>query len=247
MEELFYEIFSDLPRQGPGSKDSTIKAANLIKQLPNDPEILDVGCGTGTQTIDLFNHIGGKITAVDNHQPFLDMLSEKAENLGLKENIKCLNADMRKPGFIDKQFDLIWAEGSIFIIGFEKGVASFKQYLKPNGYVAITEACWLKPDPPDELKEFWKAEYPAITTIQNNLAIIDSLDYNLVDHFALPHTVWLDDFYNPLEQRLIMLRNKYLENSHAVELIDHIQHEIDIYHKYYKYYGYVFYIIQKSM
>jgi len=247
MQELFYEIFSNLPRQGPGSANSTIKAANLIKELPDDLEILDVGCGTGTQTIDLYNQIGGNIIAVDNHQLFLDVLMEKTRNLGLTENIKCLNADILKLGFIDKQFDLIWAEGSIYIIGFEKGLASFNQYLKPNGYVAITEACWLKPDPPDELKEFWKAEYPAITTIQKNLEIIDSLNYNVVGHFALPHSVWLDDYYNPLEQRLVSLRDKYKEDNKALELIEHIQREIDIYHKYYEYYGYVFYVMQKSI
>ncbi len=65
-----------------------------------------------------------------------------------------------------------------------------------------------------------------------------------MDHFALPDSVWLDDFYNPLEQRLIMLRKKYKHDSKAIELIEHIQREIDIFHQYSEYYGYVFYIMQ---
>ena len=78
MEKLFYEIFSDLPRQGPGSAISTLKAAKLISRISDHPKILDIGCGTGTQTLELIKHFGGITYAVDNYQPFLDELSAEA-------------------------------------------------------------------------------------------------------------------------------------------------------------------------
>lgn len=245
MNELFYEILSDLPRQGPGDKISTLKAANLISNLTNNPTIIDIGCGTGKQTLELADHFGGKITAVDNHQPFLDELAKNVNQSGLSDTITCLNADMLNLSFADEKFDLVWAEGSIFIIGFKEGFKAFKKLLKPGGYIAVTEVSWFKGSPPKELAEFWNSEYPDINTIENNLDIIKSLDYKLVDHFKLPDSAWLDDFYNPLERRLKTLRSKYDSNKEALELIEKIQYEIDIFHKYSAYYGYVFYIAQK--
>lgn len=245
MNELFYEIFSNLPRQGPGDKSSTLRAAKAVSNLPKNPAILDVGCGTGKQTLELADYYKGKITAVDNHQPFLDELEEKVKQSGLTDQLTCLNADMLKLPFKNDQFDLIWAEGSIFIIGFKEGLKSFRKLLKPAGTIALTEACWFKGNPPKELEDFWNSEYPEINTIENNLDIINSLGYKVIDHFALPDTAWLDDYYDPLEKRLKKLRSKYKQDKEALNLIEIIQHEIDIFYKYSAYYGYVFYIAQK--
>ncbi|MEZ5335151.1 MAG: hypothetical protein R2741_07905 [Methanolobus sp.] len=37
-----------------------------------------------------------------------------------------------------QEFDVIWAEGSIFILGLEKGISYWKQFLKDGGYMALT-------------------------------------------------------------------------------------------------------------
>jgi len=246
MDELFYEIFSDLPRQGPGDRGSTLKAAAEIKGIISEPKILDVGCGTGKQSIELLKYFGGTVTAVDNHQPYLENLKIKAQEEGFEERLKCKNADMLNPSFVNEQFDLIWAEGSIYIIGFREGLKSFKKLLNPAGYIAVTEVSWLKDSPPQELQEFWDQEYPDIKTIDQNLEIISSTDYKLVDHFTLPDSAWLDDYYIPLEKRLEKFRKIYTGDKNALALIESVQLEIDIFRKYSAYYGYVFYIMQNK-
>lgn len=246
MDELFYEIFNDLPRQGPGNKNSTLKAAACIEGITPDPAILDVGCGTGKQTLELVQYFGGNVIAVDNHQPFLDVLVEEAKQLGFEEPLTCLHADMLNPSFVNGPFDLIWAEGSIFVIGFDKGLKTFKKLLKPSGYIAITEVSWFKGLPPKELKDFWNSEYPDIKTIGKNLERINSAGYTLIDHFKLPDDSWMNDYYIPLEKKLAAFRQKYQKDKNAIELIEHIQLEIDIFRKYSAYYGYVFYIMQNK-
>jgi ubiquinone/menaquinone biosynthesis C-methylase UbiE len=247
MDELFYEIFSDLPRQGPGDKKSTIKACDIIDGLNSNPMILDVGCGTGMQTIELVKYFGGTVTAVDNHQPFLDKLKQEAQRKGFEDNINCVNADMLNPSFVNEQFDLIWAEGSIFIIGFEQGLKTFKKLLKPSGYIAVTEVSWLKKSPPKVLQEYWDQEYPDIKTIEKDLKIIESSGYKLIHHFTLPDSAWMDDYYIPLEKRLEKFRLTYHEDENALELIDMVQLEIDMFRKYSSFYGYVFYIMQNKL
>ena len=51
--ELLIALHDGLPRQGPGDSASTRRALALCASLPDAPEILDIGCGTGAQTLTL--------------------------------------------------------------------------------------------------------------------------------------------------------------------------------------------------
>ena len=74
MGELFWEIHSGNPREGPREFQSTKRAFDMLKDLPSNPRILDIGCGPGTQTIDLSLLTDGTIIAIDNHPQFLEDL-----------------------------------------------------------------------------------------------------------------------------------------------------------------------------
>lgn len=246
MDEIFYDIFSDLPRQGPGDDISTKKAIDLLNELSSNPIILDLGCGTGTQTIQLAKQLGGKIFAIDNHQAYLTVLKEKADSLGYENVIFPIKSDMGKLDFQAESFDLIWAEGSIYIMGFENGLKYVKKFLKPGGYIAVTELCWFKNDRPAELDNFFMLEYPAMNNISENIDKVRSAGYQLIDYFTLSPSAWLDNFYLPLESRLCKMRKKYHNNEQAKELIHAVETEIELYRKYPDYYGYAFYIMRKQ-
>ncbi len=79
--EIFFEIFGSLPRQGPGNLASAQKALRLCEDLPNAPEILDLGCGTGGQTLQLAELTQGSILAVDIHAPSIEKLNQKLTQL----------------------------------------------------------------------------------------------------------------------------------------------------------------------
>ena len=46
---LFMELHSGNHREGPGDNESTLKALRMVTDLPERPDILDVGCGPGIQ------------------------------------------------------------------------------------------------------------------------------------------------------------------------------------------------------
>jgi len=241
---LFWEIHSGLPQEGPGDDNSTLKALALIPDLPSNPSILDIACGPGRQTIALAKQTGGQIIALDNHQPFLEDVEKRARLEGLSDSItlkRCLMADM---DFDENSFDIIWSEGAIYIMGFRKGLEYWKRFVKPRGAVAVTEISWLADNPPDELRKFWHENYPAMKSIDENLKIIDDLGYSLLGHFTLPESSW-EDYYQPMEKRITGLRVKYAGNKEALKLLDDEQAEIDLYHKHHDAYGYVFYVMQK--
>ncbi|MBP1908406.1 class I SAM-dependent methyltransferase [Methanolobus bombayensis] len=122
-ESTIFEIFDGLPRQGPCSNKCTEKAFRSIPYLPEGSKILDIGCGVGMQTIHLAEICGNcHITAVDVYQPYLDTLMENAKAKGVDDRITTVRSSMDKLPFETREFDLIWAEGSIFVMGFERGL-----------------------------------------------------------------------------------------------------------------------------
>ncbi len=244
VSEFMYELFSDIPRQGPGSDECTRKAYELLSDLPPQPNILDVGCGSGMQTLELARVSEGQITAVDNHQPYLDDLQGRAEAARLDTRIRTVNGSMFELPFAKGSFDLTWSEGAIYIIGFEKGLREWKSLVRCGGYLVVSELSWIETDTPDEIRTYWEGEYPAIRTIAENIGIIGQEGYDLVGSFVLPESGWWDGFYRPLQRRMDLLRHKYAANREALAVLDASKREVDMYEKYSRYYGYVFYLMQ---
>ncbi len=71
-----------------------------------------------------------------------------AKDDGMEGRIKTVCASMDALPFEPGQFDIIWSEGAIFIIGFEKGLATWKPLLKKGGYMVISDAVWFESNPP---------------------------------------------------------------------------------------------------
>ena len=246
--EVFFEIHCDLPREGPGSLESARKALSLIPDLPDECTILDVGCGPGQQTIHLARLTSGRITAVDNHQPFLDQLAQSATERGFDHRITLLNADMNHLDLPEQSYDLVWSEGALYQMGFLNGLKSMKQFIRPGGYLAATEAVWLKDEkPPPAVWDIWKDEYPEITTIEGNMELIREAGYTIVGHFTLPDSDWLDEYYAPMEERLDHLEEKYAEDPFAQGVIRDSRKEIADFSKYSDWYGYEFFVCRHDV
>lgn len=243
--KYFYEVFESLHRAGPGDNKSTRRAFHLIPGKLENPKILDIGCGPGMQTIELAKISGGKIIALDNHQPFLDQLNEDAERENVASQITTKNQSMLEMDFKNETFDIIWSEGALYSMGFQNGLKRCHQLLKKNGYLAVTEVVYLESETPKVVKQFWASEYPAITDVEGNSEMIRHEKFKLIDHFTLPKSSWLEQFYLPMEKRLSTLEIKYKNDKDALKVFDSFWKEIEFYKEYSDYYGYEFFVMQK--
>jgi SAM-dependent methyltransferase len=171
-DALFWEVHSGLAREGPGDEASLRRALAMMKTLPAAPDILDVGCGPGAQSLALASLTAGTIAAVDAHAPFLAVLNRAAAERGLADRITTVEASMAAMPFDDASFDAIWCEGAIYNIGLGRGLSAWKRFLRPGGYVAVTEPCWLAPidEIPAGALALW-ADYPAMTGVEAILGI----------------------------------------------------------------------------
>jgi ubiquinone/menaquinone biosynthesis C-methylase UbiE len=245
MDDICFEIFESLPRQGPGDERSTKKAFQMLAELFECPEILDVGCGTGAQTLVLAKLSSGNITALDNHTPFIDILKRKARQARLEKRIHCVVGDMAVMNFRAESYDVIWSEGAANLMGFANALKSWKALLKPKGYLVASELVWFKEETPQETKDYFAGAYPDMRYYEDIYSIIKSTGYETIDYFPLPSKSWWTDYYTPMEKRLAEMRRKYQSNKDAQSIFDSFQLEIDMHRKYSEYYGYGFYIMRK--
>lgn len=120
--------------------------ANLIKYLseaiseihfPDQPLVLDLGCGTGVSTLSIANHLNSKIYAVDNDFAALGQLNDKIKVRGLKDKVSVINRSADDLDFEPASFDVILAEGLLNVIGFETGLNISDRLIKSGGYFII--------------------------------------------------------------------------------------------------------------
>ena len=242
--EYFYELYSGLPRGGPGDNFSTRKAFSFMTDFPLKPLILDIGCGPGMQTIELAKLTRGTIFALDNYQPFLDKLMNNARLEEVQKNIIPKLQSMHEMDFEKETFDIVWSEGALYFLGFKNGLMKCHRLLKPGGYLAVTEAVYLKDNPPQPVIDFWE-EYSDITDIQANLDVINNSGFEIISHFTLPNSSWTEDFYDPMEKQIRILKEKYMDNKKALDVFETMQKEIDVFKKYSEYFGYEFFVMKK--
>lgn len=245
--DLIIDLHKNSDRQGPGSEHDTLKALNFLN-LPTDQnlKVADIGCGSGGQTISVAKNINGQITAVDLFPAFLNELNEKSQKLGLSDKIQTLQRSMDDLPFNAGEFDLIWAEGAIYNIGFENGLKKWKDYLKVGGYLAVTEITWITQNRPKEIEEFWKAEYPEVGTASNKIKQLENNGYSLVGYFYLNQDSWIETYYKPLQARFENFLKHNNNSELARKVVEDNQAEIDLYQKFKDYYSYGFYIARKD-
>jgi len=243
--DLIAELKKGLPTEGPKRLAYTQRAFGFLPALEK-PRILDVGCGNGVSTLELARLTQGNIVGLDTNKSSLNELDIKAREAGLSQRIKTVNRSMSDMDFPDESFDVIWAEGSIFFVGFEKGLNEWQRFLKPDGFIVVHEMAWLRPHPPDEISDYWRKMYPGICTVQECLHIISRCGYDLIGHFALPEDAWWELYYGPLEERVLELGDIYQDDPGKTATLDSELQEIELYKKYNKWYGSAFFIMRKT-
>lgn len=242
---LINEFFTELERQGPGSSEETVRALSFIKNLSNKSKIADLGCGTGFQTMVLAKNTEASITALDLYGGSIDRLNITAKKLGLQGRVKGIVGSMDNLPFQHEEFDVIWSEGAISNIGFEKGLNHWKDFIKKDGYVALTCESWFTEKRPAEIEKWWTDAVPDIGTISHNISIMQKTGYIPVAAFTLPESCWIDNYFVPQQARQEEFLEMHAGNQTVQDMISFMRREAELYSKYKQYYGYVFYIGKK--
>jgi len=244
-EDLLIETHIGLERQGFGSRETTLKALSFIDNPGKITRAADLACGTGGQTMVLAEHIPGSIVGVDICSVFIDVLNCNAEKLNLSEKIEGIVGDITNLSFEQEEFDLIWSEGAIDAIGFEKGLKNWHGFLKKDGYVAVSCPSWLTVERPVEVANMWIDAGSSLDCVEMNIEAMQRAGYAFVSAFTLPESDLTDNYFIPREKAGKAILENYPENETVKEYLAGDKFEAELYAKYKQHYGYVFYIGRK--
>jgi len=187
----------------------TRKAFRMLPQM-DKPRILDIGCGSGVPTLELARLSQGVVIGIDIDQPALDKFTRKIKEAGLSDRVQAVNCSIVDLDFAHESFDIIWSEGSIFVIGFERGLRKWKRFLKPDGFMVIH-------DEKGNVKE--------------KLEQISSCGYELLGYFILSEGTWWTEYFAPLEKLIGESRTRYADDPNILEELQQAQGELDMFNK----------------
>ncbi|SMY33758.1 Demethylrebeccamycin-D-glucose O-methyltransferase [Photobacterium malacitanum] len=235
----FESIFYGLDRLGPSDDDDSLQA---LHALPiNTGNALDVGCGKGLTTCLLAHHSGFSLTALDNDEYHLSCLKEKIKHQPINERITTNCSSMMAMPFEEQQFDVIWAEGSAYIMGVNNALKQWQRFLKPHGYVVISDLVWLTETPSIEAYEFWQKNYPDMTSKQQRTTDIINAGYEVITSFTQSEQSWLN-YLVPLKQKL----NDIGDNDYKSNAVNDLRQEIHIHDQYLGEYGYHLFVLKSK-
>ncbi|MDM7998778.1 MAG: class I SAM-dependent methyltransferase [Dehalococcoidia bacterium] len=185
----------------------TAKAFQMLPRM-EDPRILDVGCGTGVPTLRLAQLSSGHITAIDIDQKAIRRLQQKILQSGLSDRVRAFKQSMLNMDFPKESFDIIWAEGSIDHIGFERGLKELGRFLKPRGCLAV---------------------HDHNSNLAQKLNDIPSCGYELLGYFKLDEQTWRKEYFFPMQRLINETRSECAGDGKMLALLDKEQKEIDVF------------------
>ena len=191
----------------------------------DEPRILDIGCGSGVPTMELARLGQGEVIGIDIDQPALDKLNRKIREAGFANRVQAVNRSILDMVFPDEGFDIIWSEGSIFVIGFERGIQEWRRLLKPNGFMAI---------------------HDEKGNVEKKLEQISKCGYKLLGYFILSEDTWWTEYFAPLEKLIAKSQTSYPDDPHALEELNQACRELEMFKNNPERNNSVYFVIQKN-
>ena len=198
-----------------------------FQQIPSmvKPRILDIGCGSGVPTLELAQLSGGDITGIDIDPDTLQRLEEKIQAAKLSDRIHIVKGSLKTMDFPAASFDILWAEGSIFIIGFKQSLKAWKRFLKPRGYLVV---------------------HDAVGNLDQKKGHITACGYQLEEYFLLGQEVWWNEYYEPLNQLIQQIRRQNPTDPQLVTALEQAESEIQGYSKHPERYQSIYFIMRNK-
>ncbi len=230
--DAFMELYSGLPREGPGSVNSLLNVLEIADPPPLG-RVLDAACGSGADSETLLRALPGlEIVGIDKQEAFISA----AKARGLKADFRV--GDMLWP---EGGFDLIWCAGAVYFFGLETVLEAWRGHLFPHGKVAFSEVVW-RGQPSAEARDFWAEAYPAMDTESGLHTRIEAAGFKVISAEPLGQAGW-NGYYDGLRKNITRLKGK---SAVMDRVIAETQAEIAIYEVHFGEYDYVVYLAEPA-
>ena len=244
IDDVMYEIFGPLSQGAPGNDASTLRALDAVPCRDTLRRVLDLGAGHGRTTFTLAQALpDARITAVEIHEPFVERISERARKSGLAGRVHAMCGDMAKIDVAAGSIDLIWVEGSIYVVGMERALVMWRPWLRAGGCLAFSDFVRWTDDLPEEARAFWAVEYPDMASEAEIRLRAEAAGYRVDCSFRLPRNAH-EAYYVPLEARMAELAGS--ADADVLKAREDIRKEIDVVRRFCDEAGYTFFVLQRA-
>lgn len=129
-----YDLLNHLLSANTDKRWRRIVARRLSSEIGPGSSLLDVACGTGDLSIQMFETIGGRVVGLDFCRPMLDIARGKTDSVSFVEG------DALKLPFADQTFDAVTiAFGLRNLADTAEGLEELRRVTKAGGWLAILE------------------------------------------------------------------------------------------------------------
>lgn len=241
MTHALFKLHQDLPREAPGTSAETRAALAVARpHLPTRPRVVDLACGTGPATRILAAELGVPVVALDLHRPFLARLQRETRG----EPIRPVRGDLARLPFAEGAFDLIWCEGAAYLLGLAAALAAWRPLLAAGGVIALTECCWLDPEPPPGALSFWQAAYPGMRWLEGCEVAARENGLEVLLARPLPSAAW-EEYYGPLRARVALLEPDAGGDTALAGVLAETRQEIAAWERWGGSYGYAWLVLRR--
>ncbi len=237
-------FFRGLARLAPGTEEATRRALAAC-DLPEAPRVADLASGTGASALILAEDLEAEVVALDMDDGFLKSLRDRAERREIDEWIITQKGDIASLSLPEEAFDLVWCEGGIYLVGWERALAHWGDLLKEDGHLVVSDCVWTVPaaDRAPLATSFWETEYPEMTTKERRVAQAEAAGFEVLTTFDIGDEGW-ERYYAPLRQRLALVQNA-TPSEEMQALAKGVEREIAVWEAHKDAFAYVFFVLAR--
>ncbi|MDG6224072.1 MAG: class I SAM-dependent methyltransferase [Candidatus Thermoplasmatota archaeon] len=183
----------------------TRRAFSYVPHM-DSPRILDVGCGSGVPTMELARLCDGTIDSIDLDGRALELLRRKVAEAGLVHRITIIQGSIDDMVFPEGSYDIIWSEGTVFVMGFQRSIREWGRFLRKGGVLVVH----------DEDRD-------------RGAKIASAIDagYLILGLIELSEDIWYESYFLKIERLLIDIMEMRPSDPELIEEMEKDRLEID--------------------
>jgi SAM-dependent methyltransferase len=176
------------------------REAYALLPVMDHRRILDIGCGSGSATMELVRLGGSEVIGIDTDAAALSEMKRRLEADGLGDRVEVASTSLFDVSFPDESFDVLWEEGALHLLDRGRSLPVCHRLLKPGGFLVMHETVAWFEEAGDSLR---------------------TVGFRVFDQVLLPKRSWWTDYYEPLEARIRALREAHGEDLEPGKLEQH--------------------------
>jgi len=152
-----------LDRQGPGDKDFSDYIISKIPELPTNPRIADIGCGTGALTLRAAQK-GASVKGIDVNVQMIEIAQKRAIKMKVAQNVEfCEMGVAELDSEKSENYDIVMSGLCFSELSEDELIYALKEVkriLKPKGLLLVADEA--RPDSLSKKMLNWLIKFPLV-------------------------------------------------------------------------------------